>query len=339
MIRYPKPLQTGEIIGVTAPSSGVPNELHHILNEAIQQFEKRGFGVQVGETSWMQEKAASSSASKRAAELNCMLQDPKIAAIIPPWGGEILMEILPKIDWENVQPKWVLGYSDTSTLLFAITVMTGIATAHGTNIVDLRSDEWDPVTRKFMDVLSASDEKIVQHSSEKFQSSWNHSKNPNPYVFQLDTPTEWKTIDGAPIKMSGRLLGGCIDTIQSLVGTPYGDVRSFREKYIKGENILWYFENCEMTATDFYRALLHMHYAGWFEQSNGIVFGRTPAGEEVEGFTIVDAMERISNLADLPIVFDADIGHVPPQMTLVNGARAKLEAESGKAKLTMEFIR
>ncbi|HEY4553785.1 MAG TPA: S66 peptidase family protein [Bacillaceae bacterium] len=339
MIQYPKPLKKGGTIGVTAPSSGVEEELHPILKEAIQQFERRDFSMLVGETAWTQSEAASAPAEKRASELTSMLQNPDVSAIIPPWGGEILMEILPLIDWDKLQPKWILGYSDTSTLLFSITIKTGIATAHGTNLVDLRSDKWDSVTSKFMDVLTGTaGDTIIQFSSEKYQSEWNHDRIPDPYVYNLDSPTEWKTIDGKPAKLAGRLLGGCIDTIQPLVGTPYGDVQGFREKYLNGkENILWYFENCEMTSTDFYRALLQMHYAGWFEQSGGIIFGRTAAGQEVEGFTSEEAMKRLSAKTGLPIVYDADIGHVPPQVILVNGAWAEVEVSGGKAQMSMKL--
>ena len=46
MIRYPNPLRIGQTIGVTAPSSGVEKELHSLLNESKQQFEKRGFKVE-----------------------------------------------------------------------------------------------------------------------------------------------------------------------------------------------------------------------------------------------------------------------------------------------------
>jgi len=338
MIRYPKPLKAGGTIGITAPSSGVPKELHPILTGGIEQFKKRGFQVEVGKTPWTQEKAASAEASIRAAELNSMLQNPHIDAIIPPWGGEILMDLLPDLQWDQMQPKWILGYSDTSTLLFAITVVTGIATAHGVNLVDLRSDEWDKTTKKCLDVLMSTEgDTINQFSSEKYQSEWNHDKEPDPYVYKLDTPTIWKTLDGKPLELEGRLLGGCIDTLQNLVGTPYADIKAFQEKYINNEKILWYFEICEMTATDFYRSLLQLHYAGWFEQSSGIIFGRTSAGEEVEGFTTFDAMERLSQITGLPIAYDADIGHVPPQITLVNGAKADVKVENGHASVKMEL--
>ncbi|MCM3745291.1 LD-carboxypeptidase [Sporosarcina luteola] len=335
MIRYPKPLQLGDTIGVTAPSSGVDESLHHLVHNAKRQFEKRGCRVHIGDTVWTQNKSVSAPKEIRAAELMAMFKNPDICAIIPPWGGEILMEILPFINWEDIKPKWVLGYSDMSTFLFALTVQTGIATAHGPNLVEMRSDEWEPVASKFMDVLQASaGSTIEQHSSELFQSKWQHDAPDDPYVYKLDSPTEWKTIGTDNIEMEGRYLGGCIDTIRHLVGTPYGDIHSFQKKFLNNEPILWYFENCEMNATDFHRTMLQFVYAGWFTNAAGIIFGRSRAGQEVGGFTVLDSMERIKELTGLPIVYDADIGHVPPQITFVNGASGRVTVENGKGKVS-----
>src|SRR6185437_9815201 len=100
------------------------------------------------------EKAKSAPAEKRADEFNEMMRDDNINIIIPPWGGELLIEILQKIDFENIKNKWVLGYSDTSVLLLAITLKTGIATAHGTNLVDLRGEYSDKTTAMWKSVLS-----------------------------------------------------------------------------------------------------------------------------------------------------------------------------------------
>lgn len=339
MIRYPKPLQAGQTIGVTATSSGVAKEQHHLLHESKQQFNNRGFAVEIGATAWTQVKSASAPKEVRAAELMTMLRDPDIAVIIPPWGGEILMEILPLLDWDAIEPKWILGYSDTSTLLFAMTVKTGIATAHGTNFIDLRSDAWDPTTSKFLEVLRSSNGSIVeQYSSEHYQSKWQHTAPSNPYVFKLDSNTKWEVIGGGDVTIAGRLLGGCVDTIGNLVGTPFGDIPSFQKDYLNHEPILWYLENCEFSAPDFHRTLLQMHYAGWFDNASGIIFGRTPAGQAVDGFTLVDSMQRIKELTQLPIIYNADIGHVPPQITFVNGAVGKVRVADGKATVITEFI-
>ncbi|MEZ7171633.1 S66 peptidase family protein [Sporosarcina sp. OR05] len=338
LIRYPKPLQKGNTIGVTAPSSGVDEALHQLVHDAKQQFENRGYSVEVGDTVWTQQKAASASKEVRAAELMAMLKDPSIAAIIPPWGGELLMEILPLLDWDEVEPKWLLGYSDSSTLLFALTIKTGIATAHGPNLVEMRSDEWEPVASKFLDVLHAApDATIYQTSSTKYQSQWQHDAPNDPYVYKLNTDTKWKVIGEDTIEMKGRLLGGCIDTIRHLVGTPYGDVASFQKNYVNDEPIIWYLENCELTSTDLHRSLLQLHYAGWFANAAGIVFGRSPAGQEVKGFTVFDSMERIQELTGLPIIYDADVGHVPPQITFVNGAYGVVTVAHGKGQVEIRF--
>ena len=120
MITYPY-LKKNATIGVTAPSSGVPSTLHDILKLACSRLEQRGFRVIFGKTLWTQDKAKSASALKRAAEFNEMIHDSDIDIIIPPWGGELLVEILEHIDFENINSKWVLGYSDVSALLLAIT--------------------------------------------------------------------------------------------------------------------------------------------------------------------------------------------------------------------------
>ncbi|MBE1554928.1 S66 family peptidase [Sporosarcina limicola] len=338
MIRYPNPLRTGQTIGVTAPSSGVGKDLHSLLQLSKQQFEKRGFKVEIGDTAWSQIKAASATKEVRAAELTAMLNNSTIGAIIPPWGGEILMEILPLIHWDEIEPKWILGYSDLSTLLFSLTLKTGIATAHGTNFIDLRSDEWDSVTGKFLEVLSASTGSVIeQQSSKKFQSEWQHFAPLDPYVFKLDSETRWEIIGGGEFKIEGRFLGGCLDTIGKLVGTPYGDVAAFQKNHLNDEPILWYLENCEMSATDFHRTVLHFAYAGWFDNAAGIIFGRSPAGQSVDGFTVVDSMERLQELTGLPIAYNADIGHVPPQITFVNGAYGSVSILDGEAVISTEF--
>lgn len=111
MIRYPF-FEEGTTIGVTAPSSGVKEPLHELVKEAIGRLEVKGYRVVCGETVWTQEKAKSAPALVRAAELNSLLQDEEIGLIFPPWGGELLIEIVDRIEYDLIRPKWILGYSD-----------------------------------------------------------------------------------------------------------------------------------------------------------------------------------------------------------------------------------
>lgn len=336
MIRYPF-LEERATIGVTAPSSGVPKELHGLVEAACNRMKSKGFDVICGDTVWTQNKARSSSAKFRAEEFNKMMQNENINLIIPPWGGELLIEMIEYVDFENIQDKWILGYSDISVLLLAMTLKTGLATAHGTNLVDLRGEYSDETTAMWQSVLSTKKGgSIQQHSSEKYQKEWQHDK-PTPYIFHLTEPTDWKAISNNQVKIQGRLLGGCIDVIRHLIGTPYGDVTAFRKKYIQDEPVIWFLENCELSSTDLRRSLIQMKLAGWFDHCSGILFGRSPANTPVDEYTVEDVYKELSDELQIPIISNIDCGHVPPQITFINGAFAEIETNNGKGTVIQHF--
>ncbi|MBP2242815.1 muramoyltetrapeptide carboxypeptidase LdcA involved in peptidoglycan recycling [Cytobacillus eiseniae] len=336
MIIYPV-LKDGATIGVTAPSSGVEEELHELLKQAIERMRDQGFRVVSGKTPWTQVKAKSAPLLQRAEELNSMMQNEEIDIIIPPWGGELLIEILEYIDFSKIQNKWILGYSDISLLLLATTLTTGLATAHGTNLIDLRGEYSDDTTAMWQQVLAnKTGETIVQKSSKSYQKEWNHHK-PSPCVFHLTEKTDWKTLSNQPVYIEGRLLGGCIDVIHHLVGTPYGDVKTFRATQIQNEPIIWYLENCELTTTDVRRSLVQMKLAGWFEGCSGILFGRSAANTTVDDYSIEDVYREMADELQIPIIYDIDCGHVPPQLTFINGAHAEVRVEDGKGTVIQHF--
>jgi len=336
VIKYPI-LTDNATIGVTAPSSGVEKELHHLIHSAKERFEREGHVLVTGDTAWTQDKAKSAPAIERAAEFTSMMQNPEIDMILPPWGGELLIEILEHIDFDALPGKWVLGYSDTSLLLFAMTLKTGMATAHGVNLVDLRGEYSDETTAMWKQVLmTIQGETVEQYSSKKYQLEWDHA-NPTPCVYNLTEPTEWKTTSEEEVHVEGRLLGGCIDIIRNVVGTPFGDVASFQIRFLDDEPILWYFENCDMKTADLRRALVQMRLAGWFDNTSGVLFGRSPANGPVENYTVEDVYQELAEELQVPVVYDVDCGHVPPQMTLINGAHASVQVANGKGTVVQTF--
>ncbi len=336
MITYPF-LDKGATIGVTAPSSGVGVEYQELLKLSTERLKKEGYQFIVGETAGTQVKAKSAPAAIRAEEFNAMMSDKHIDIIIPPWGGELLIEILEYIDFDQITNKWILGYSDISLLLMAITLRTGIATAHGTNLLDLRGKYFDETTAQWQAVLSTrSGDSILQHSSQKYQPEWQDAK-PSPYVFHLTKPTVWKTVSADTVQIQGRLLGGCIDVIRHLIGTPFGNLQHFQQQIIHNEPIVWYLENCELNTTDLRRSLVQMKLAGWFEHCSGVMFGRSAANKPVDGYTAEDIYQELSEELQVPIIYDIDCGHVPPQITLINGAYAEIVVETGKGTVKQYF--
>jgi len=336
MIKYPK-LIFPITIGVTAPSSGVRKSLHNILEEAIKAMNTRNYKVIQTPNIWKKNKVRSDYPVKRAEEFMNLLNNDKVSIVIPPWGGELAIEILEYIDYKNLNTKWIMGYSDISLLLLSITLKSGIATAHGTNFIDMRGSNMDDTTKMWTTVLSTTiNSEVTQYSSEKFQSEWDFT-NLTPHVFNFTDKTEWKSINKKS-EFSGRLLGGCIDVIRHLIGTEYGNINKFQEELINNEPILWYFENCSLSPVELKRSLIQMRLAGWFKNCSGILFGRTAIEKDNNSYSIKEVYDEIYEDLSLPIVFDIDCGHLPPQMTLVNGAWSNVKVKSGKGTLTQKFI-
>lgn len=337
MISYPNLHNETFTIGVTAPSSGVPEELHPLLHQVEEKMKQDGKDLIFGETSWQQQKVRAASGSKRAEEFNRMIRREDVHLIIPPWGGELFIETLEHLEFNNVPAKWVLGYSDTSLLLLALTVNTGIATAHGTNLVDLRGETSDATTAKWLDVLSTDvGESVTQYSSTYYQKEWDF-ENPTPHIFNLTEPTEWKTVSGESETVEGRLLGGCLDVVRHLIGTPFDQVKKFQQQVINVEPIVWFFESCELSPTDLRRTLVQMRLAGWFDHTSGILFGRSASHKDTGGYNAEEVYQELADELGVPVVYDIDCGHLPPQITFVNGAYGEIQVKNGKGKVVQTF--
>ncbi|ASS74960.1 LD-carboxypeptidase [Tumebacillus algifaecis] len=343
-ILYPAPLQKGGRIVVTAPSSGITRDWQPYMEQAQRNVEASDYEVLISDMVWSNRQLTSAPKEERAEEMQRFLLDPEVQAIIPVWGGEFLFEILPLLDWERLRaadPKWVLGYSDLTTFCFVHTLMTGHASAHGNNFFDLGTTPWDDLTRRWVDVLSTeAGGTIRQRSSERYQKHWSR-KNPwDP--FALTEQTVWKRLGyeqqpEAELEFTGRLLGGCWEILRSLVGTKHAPVQQFVRDYCQEDGVIWYLESSEINAAEMYRSLWQMKDAGWFEGAKGILIGRAHGNIDVADFLLQDALHRAIDELNIPVVYDVDIGHKPPQLILVNGAFARVRVQHGKGTLEMEY--
>src|SRR5262245_30306508 len=135
-LRFPKPLRRGDRIGVTAPSAGVPPQAQPRIDFCIDWLRRRGYDVVVGEC-MSAERWVSAPKEERAAELSAMLTDPSIRAVVPPWGGAgTASDLLDYSALADVEPTWVVGYSDSSTWMVALTLRVGLPTLNGDNLAD-----------------------------------------------------------------------------------------------------------------------------------------------------------------------------------------------------------
>ena len=347
-IRYPKPLSDGDRIVVTAPSSGVEAPLHPRLELALAHLRAQGFVVEEGSCLRREVRSASAPAPQRAAELMQHLMRDDVAAIIPPWGGELAIELLDLLDWPalaKARPKWLLGYSDTSTWMLPITLRLGWATAHGPCLMDLVAGQSDPLTRQAMQVLATpTGGSVQQHASSHWQLKWTDFALVPDTTYQLTEATRWRSLNGAnDVAFAGRLVGGCLDTLMHLAGTSHGDVARFMAAHRQTGTVL-YLENAGLSPTDWVRALHRLRWSGWLDTAQGlagVMIGRSLAPDTTQASQLryEEALMSTLGALDCPVVVDMDIGHRPPQLVLINGALAHVSLQpSGGGQVRQDFV-
>ena len=331
-IRFPAPLRRGAVMGITSPSAGVKPQLEPRMRFAYGTLADLGYGYQEGECLWG-DSLLSAPAPERAEELQRLLLDPAIGAVFPPNGGELLIDILPYLDFAALaggRPKWIIGYSDLSTFMLPYSLLTGIATLSGTNLWECPIDPTAPGLAYWHQVVTLGPgASFTQYAADRYQphdSDWAELP-PDIRHFDRTAPVRWQCLhqENQPdyrCRVAGRLIGGTLDVIAMLCGSAYGDLRGFARDYAP-EGLLVYLDNCDFNTAQYARALHHLKLAGWFDAANAILIGRT-AAEAVEGFTQRDALVDALGDLDIPILYDLDIGHLPPQLMLVNGALATL---------------
>ncbi|MFD5651340.1 S66 peptidase family protein [Streptomyces sp. NPDC127039] len=336
-VRYPRPLRPGDRVAVTSPSSGVPEKLRERLNVAIRDVEARGYEVVVG--ACMDGSGhVSAPAPERAAELTRMLTDPGIRAVVPPWGGDLAIDLIPLLDWDRLreaEPTWVVGYSDLSTLITPLTLLTGTATVHGNNLMDTPYRTPDGLV-SWLDIVSAPrGHRFTQTPPGRHRTTgWDdYALHPEVREYTLDTPGGWTRLDGGEdVEVEGRLIGGCVETLCNLTGSGCLDTSAFA-RTAAPEGLLVYVEACGDDALTICRNLHGMRLAGFFDAANAVLVGRTSAPgvpSLSQHQAVLDALGPLR----VPIVADVECGHVPPYLPIVNGAHGRLTHTSTRSELT-----
>lgn len=317
-MKYPTYLKKGDKIAILSPSNGLVKEKKiALLEKAEQKLENLGFSVIEDRYTRCSKNGESASANLRAAEFEKMIADSNINAIITSTGGDFLVEMLDYIDETKIQKnlKWIQGQSDTTILLYYLTTKYDVATIYSCNVTTF-GDDYEKQINYNIDVLSGKD--IAQHSFDYFI---NGDKE--------KVVSNWNLIGAHELKTTGRIIGGCLSCLLDLVGTKYDFTKQFLEKY-KNDKIIWYFDIDYMNNEDILRAMWHLKSAGWFTNTDTILFGRVEE-DSFTGITLEEAIKRGISDESINIITNVDLGHTNPKITIKNGAIAQLEYDNGKA--------
>ncbi len=330
----PSFLKKGDSIGITAPSAGITEELDlKRFSNAKRRLTERGYGiVDTPDVYTCDEDGRSAPAQQRVDEFNQILCDDSVKAVYAASGGDYESEMLPLMDWDvvEVNPKWIQGYSDNTVLLFKITAEHDIATVYGGNFGDFGMDPWHSSVEEGLEFLEGT--RTTQSSFQKHASGFS-DRVTGLEPFLEDVDTVWRST-AEDVGFSGRLIGGCMDVVEWFVKKDKADPTGFVERYAD-DGIIWYLETFDMDDVRVRETLRLMRDKGWMDHCTGVVFGRELFYNGSMGYAEA-VMSELSDM-EIPVLFDADVGHKAPRMTFINGAKASFDYSVGRCKLRYDL--
>lgn len=321
---YPESLKNGDTIKIISPSNGVKSKKIGLYDKGINNLTNEGFNIIEDKYVRNSVNGVSSLAENRSKELNEAIINKDIKALIACSGGDYLIQILNLIKFEelNRNVKWIQGQSDITPLLFYITTKYDIATIYNFNAKTF-GDENIPKLMIENDINFLKGNVPVQ----------------SEYGFKLDgekITLPWKCITSDNM-ISGRIIGGCLDSLKDIIGTKYDNVNNFINKY-KDDGIVWYFDVAEMTNEDILRTMWQFKSAGWFNYCKGVLFGRIENEVTYTETSLEDAIKYNLKELDIPIIINCDIGHTDPVITIINGSMVKVSKDKIENKYIIETM-
>lgn len=249
--------------------------------------------------------------TERLADLNAALADPSIDGIWCLRGGTGMTRILADVDFAALarRPIPIIGYSDITALLSAVWTETGIVSFHG------------PIARAALPEFSRAQLQRVTGAPEP------------PGRLDLPATDPETPVTLHPGRARGRLIGGNLSLLQTLVGTRwFPDLRG----------AILFLEDVHEPVYRIDRMLSHLRLAGLLEGIAGVALGRftdrpsAPEGADLDLHAVVQ--EYFAPL-DVPVAAGFPIGHIEAQWTLPVGILAELDADSPTLALLEGAVR
>ncbi|RYZ21959.1 MAG: LD-carboxypeptidase [Chitinophagaceae bacterium] len=305
-IVLPPYLRPGALIGITSPAGTIKEEE---LKPALLQLEAWGFRVRIGSSIGKKDFTLGGTDDERCTDLQQMLDDPELGAILCARGGYGSVRIVDRLNWTRFRrkPKWVIGFSDITVLHSHIHQQCGVASIHS-KMCNSFPDDWEkaePIQRET--ILSIRDALTGQPVRIQAQ--------PHP--------------QNRAGSADGQLVGGNLKMLETLAGTP-SDIDT------KGK--ILFVEDTGEYAYSIDRAFENLRRSGKLEKLAGLIVGGfklkpDDPGEEF-GRTVADIVREKTAGKTYPLCFDFPVGHQRANFALRCGQRHRLTVTDSGSTLT-----
>lgn len=299
-MKIPPYLKKGDTIGIVSPAGFMPIEK---MQSCIETLDTWGYNVKLGATTHTSSSNYFSGTDKeRLADLQEMMDDKKIAAILCARGGYGMSRIIDDVSFKKFKkhPKWIVGYSDITVLHSHLHTNYNIASMHA------------PMAAAFNDGVTD-----------------------NPYIQSIQ-----KALEGEPANYEtashefnkagsaeGELVGGNLSLLAHLIGT---------DSDIKTKNKLLFLEDVGEYLYSIDRMFLQLKRSGKLDKLAGLIIGKFTDNKDTErpyGKSVYEIIHDQVKEYDYPICFDFPVSHEKENYALKVGVEYELEVEGEKTKL------
>jgi muramoyltetrapeptide carboxypeptidase len=302
----PPYLVPGAVIGITAPAGFItPDE----IRPAVQVLQSWGYRTRLGATIGKRHATFGGTDAERLADLQQMLDDPAINAILCARGGYGVVRIVDAVDWTAFKktPKWVIGFSDISVLHQHIHTRCGVASLHS-KMTNSFPEDWSWAEPIQVQTITSIHDALAGKNMQ--------------YTAVPNRCNKEGTAEGV-------LIGGNLKTMESLAGTA-SDIDT-AGKILFVEDTGEYLYSID-------RMFWNLARTGKLKNLAGLIVGGfkvkpDDAGEEFGKNVPEIVLEKIKGFS-YPVVFDFPVGHQRANFALKCGVRHRLHVTPHAATLT-----
>lgn len=298
----PKRLAEGDTVGLVLPASSTIEA--DDIELAKEQLAAIGLKSVVGAHAYDRSGYFAGTDRDRADDINKMFANDAIAGIVCYTGGWGSPRVLPYLDYELIarKPKVLIGYSDITALINAIHQRTGLVTFHG------------PVGGSTIEPYSLENFRRVLMTPEPAGLLAPPPKKQTDLVDRTN-----RVLRLHPGKATGRLAGGNLTLLASLMGTPYE---------VETDGAILFAEDIREEIYRIDRMLTQLALGGKFATMAGFAFGRC-TDCKATNVSLEDVLRDRFGAGPAPAISGLSFGHIEQKLTIPIGVSARLDADAG----------